>query len=845
MNQLSFSSSSDGRRSLRRTHYVLKMDIESLLHLLSCHPRLFKQDAAGEQFVVSPSLIYDDWLCVNPYAVLGGGANGSGGDPEKRKREIEEQVREDLAKEEEEEQADEENEDRQKRGDSFMTGHDGDQPSGSSSASFEHEGRYLFRRDLTPRQAYRLWSTQLIGPDQNKNRPWEYHSESNHRGTLPAGHLLDLCENRVRFIRRGDPTAVHMLTVRTLEGIAYHIRTGCYNRRVNILQQALCSPHLRLEREVRKRFERKLLELMQYVKQERKFGYYQCKGCSARWRSGFTYDEIRQQCLKCFLWNKPFKLQPLLASSSSSQSAGVAAATPHTPGASLSTWQNRHRHRGESHSCHSSHINNRTREEMHNSSLASPQSLYREDRTEGGNEYRRRRGGGGGINQRTLAPASPCLVDSTPEPSAGRGNEFSHGSKLNDHRKNKGISPRPFNQQRGPSFLSLAYPSLRRQEERRSGHQDGDRHNNSYVSSSTLYSSFRSKKERQNDRRSQQDSSYTGAASSTSHRRAPEQLPGGHESRLTGAWPGQYQEARDANAKNTSVIHYKTLEEEKTHGGPSGCVGGGQTCSSHPGEGSDGSYGQTSEKTRGENGPVAHHSARGGGRRTRRLPGPPVKGVEVRGVPPRPGRQPFQENQTRHVFCEDDENGRGKITEGCGVPLLQLHEEYTSSALLNSINTEGPFKIQDSYRGDWISSHRTERQGLIATPMTIPKSSAGLLPYHPPSRHSPHHPLSPARPSTRRPLLHRGWESGGHGAGPELMHHSQPEARRQQGEEEACLFSSSLLSSSLMPSSGTLTGRDSSFCVRQQIEGRNSHSTRRGGGRGGGRGRRFLPPFTS
>lgn len=121
----------------------------------------------------------------------------------------------------------------------------------------------------------------------------------------------------MRFIRRGDPTAVHTLTVRTLEGIAFHIRTGCYNRRVNILQQALCSTHLRLERDVRKRFERRLLELMRHVKEERKFGFYQCKGCSARWRSGFTYDEIRQQCLRCYLWNKPFKLQPLLTSSAS------------------------------------------------------------------------------------------------------------------------------------------------------------------------------------------------------------------------------------------------------------------------------------------------------------------------------------------------------------------------------------------------------------------------------------------------------------------------------------------------------------------------------------------------
>ena len=49
--------------------------------------------------------------------------------------------------------------------------------------------------------------------------------------------------------------------------------------------------HLLLEREEKKRYERKLLDLMSCVKDERGFGFYQCPSCKRRWRSGFTYQQ--------------------------------------------------------------------------------------------------------------------------------------------------------------------------------------------------------------------------------------------------------------------------------------------------------------------------------------------------------------------------------------------------------------------------------------------------------------------------------------------------------------------------------------------------------------------------
>ncbi|EPT25592.1 hypothetical protein TGME49_216840 [Toxoplasma gondii ME49] len=262
-----------------------RLDAEGLLHLLSLHGELFKQDAEGEKFCVNPSAVYSDWGPVNPYAAADWTA-------EKRKK-----IEEELAT---------------LRGETQGTSACDEDKAESESPDNEYK-QLGFRRDLTARQAYRLWHTQLLGFDQTRERPWEYKSESNRRGTLPAGHLLDLCERRVRFVRREDPAAVHTLTVLTLEGVAFHIRDGCFNRRVNILQQALCSAHLRIERETRKRFERKLLDLMQFVRGERKFGFYQCRACGARWRSGFTYEEISQQCLRCGLWSKAFRVQTLLS----------------------------------------------------------------------------------------------------------------------------------------------------------------------------------------------------------------------------------------------------------------------------------------------------------------------------------------------------------------------------------------------------------------------------------------------------------------------------------------------------------------------------------------------------
>lgn len=285
----------------------LRMDAEALLHLISCHPDSFRQDAAGQQFVVQPSRLYSDWLPVNPYAVAEWG-------PE-RVRHLQQETHQ-LWREEQCEAGAVDLKEEQQEG----------QPIGQCSVEdSQKQPSLIFRRELSARQAYRLWHTKLLGAEQNRERPWEYFNACSEissatkslvhkRGLLlPAGALLDLCERRLRFVRLEDPMTVHTLVLRTIDGIMYHIPAGCFNRRVNLLQQALCSPHLRLERETRKRIERRLLDFMQHVRDERKFGFFACRSCGSRWRSGFTYDEIAQQCLRCGLWNKAFKCQPLLS----------------------------------------------------------------------------------------------------------------------------------------------------------------------------------------------------------------------------------------------------------------------------------------------------------------------------------------------------------------------------------------------------------------------------------------------------------------------------------------------------------------------------------------------------
>jgi len=78
-----------------------------------------------------------------------------------------------------------------------------------------------------------------------------------------------------------------------------------------VVSNALNASQLRIGREQRKKFERKLLEFMEWVKKERGFGFYRCDSCGSRWKSGFSYEEISQQCLSCGSYAKPYRIQDL------------------------------------------------------------------------------------------------------------------------------------------------------------------------------------------------------------------------------------------------------------------------------------------------------------------------------------------------------------------------------------------------------------------------------------------------------------------------------------------------------------------------------------------------------
>lgn len=58
---------------------------------------------------------------------------------------------------------------------------------------------------------------------------------------------------------------------------------------------------------------------MTHVAAERSFGFFFCRGCGSRWRSGFAYPEVPQQCNKCFRRVKPFSLQPLIKAAQEEQ----------------------------------------------------------------------------------------------------------------------------------------------------------------------------------------------------------------------------------------------------------------------------------------------------------------------------------------------------------------------------------------------------------------------------------------------------------------------------------------------------------------------------------------------
>jgi len=156
-------------------------------------------------------------------------------------------------------------------------------------------------QQLDPKQAFRLYHTGLLtqGGEQSK------------LGRLAAGDLLNLAEERCNAIRRNDPAVIHDLVGQTLEGVVYKVPFGYWNRRVRIVTSALNASQLSVGREEKKQYERKLLEFMEWVKTERGFGFYKCANCGSRWKSGFAYEEMMQQCLTCGTFSKPYRIQDL------------------------------------------------------------------------------------------------------------------------------------------------------------------------------------------------------------------------------------------------------------------------------------------------------------------------------------------------------------------------------------------------------------------------------------------------------------------------------------------------------------------------------------------------------
>eukprot|EP00397_Hematodinium_sp_SG-2012_P007896 GEMP01007947.1.p1 GENE.GEMP01007947.1~~GEMP01007947.1.p1 ORF type:complete len:949 (+),score=152.74 GEMP01007947.1:23-2848(+) len=167
-------------------------------------------------------------------------------------------------------------------------------------------------RTLDARRAFRLYSTGLLEqrPEAKRRvKPWQYVChEGAAIGTLAPNDLLDLAQKRLIALHSSDPKEVHKLVKETIDGVAYHLE-GCFNRRVQILLngiQKVC-----LEKEEKKRWERKMIEYMERVKKERAFGYYYCKPCKSRWKSGFTYEAIGQECKHCNREVKPYRVEQL------------------------------------------------------------------------------------------------------------------------------------------------------------------------------------------------------------------------------------------------------------------------------------------------------------------------------------------------------------------------------------------------------------------------------------------------------------------------------------------------------------------------------------------------------
>jgi len=166
-------------------------------------------------------------------------------------------------------------------------------------------------KKLDARRAFRLYSTNLLEqrPGKRNLKPWQYKChEGAVIGTLAPNDLLDLAQQRVAALHSSDPKDVHQLVKDTMDGVLYHIE-GCYNRRVQLLFNALVK--VKLDKEEKKRWERKKIDFMAFVKKERAFGYYWCKACNSRWKSGFTYEAIGQECRHCKAEVRPYRVEQL------------------------------------------------------------------------------------------------------------------------------------------------------------------------------------------------------------------------------------------------------------------------------------------------------------------------------------------------------------------------------------------------------------------------------------------------------------------------------------------------------------------------------------------------------
>jgi len=276
---------------------------KALIKFMSKHGDNFKQSKDGRRFCISRQEgdleICKDWLTVNPFtappvpALTNGGAESNSKSepapvPMGRPSELGSKPLVEVDKSDKKDDDD-----------------DGVLPSTPQIC-----------QQLDPKQAFRLYHTGLLSQrsDQSKRgklEAWEYYSESNSKCVMAAGDLLDLAEGRVRAIRNNDPAVVHELVAQTLEGVTMKVPFGFWNRRVRVVSNALNASQLRIGREQRKKFERKLLEFMEWVKKERGFGFYRCDSCGARWKSGFSYEEISQQCLTCGAYAKPYRIQDL------------------------------------------------------------------------------------------------------------------------------------------------------------------------------------------------------------------------------------------------------------------------------------------------------------------------------------------------------------------------------------------------------------------------------------------------------------------------------------------------------------------------------------------------------